>query len=444
MKVIIVGGVAAGMSAASKIKRIRYDAEIMVYEKGSTLSYGACGMPYFISNEIKDINKLIARSEEAFNKIGIGTRLYHEVVAVDPSSKRVTVRDIINNKIFEDSYDKLLISTGARPIVPSWPGVESSRTRVLSSLEDATRIKEEMMSDDIRDVVIIGAGFIGVELTESARMLGKRTTLIEYKNQILPHLDKEMSEHLKEELVRRDVSIRVSEKVEEIIDKGDRAQVVTNKNYYDSDMIIICVGVKPNTDFLEQTDIEMDRNGALILEKDMKTSITDIYGAGDCGCIYNRVKDKIDDYIPLGTNANKQGKLAGMSIAGERVRHVGALGTSMIKVFDMEAAKTGVSEREAIAENFNYKSVVVKTLNHASYYPDPMPIWIKLCVDKKTNRILGAQSVGYRGAALRINTLALAIHTGITVDELNWLDFGYAPPFSGVWDSIHLACSAIK
>lgn len=444
MKVIVIGGVAAGMSAASKIRRSRYQSEVTVYEKGGTLSYGACGLPYYVGDEIKDHNKMIIRTKDDFEKIGININLYHEVIGLDENNKKVIVKNLLTGDIFEDNYDKLLISTGAKPVIPPWPGIEHPMVKTLSTIEDGKEIKTELLKDDVKDIVIIGAGFIGVELVEAAGNLGKNVTLIEYKNQILPHLDKEMAADLQEELKRNKVNVKTGEKVLELDSCNEVIKVLTDKNCYNADLVIVSVGVRPNTDFLEGTSIQRISNGAILVDKDMKTSVEDIYSAGDCATVFNRVKDSLDAYIPLGTNANKQGKLAGMAIVGERARYIGTLGTSMIKVFDMEGAKTGLSEQEAILENYDYKTVTIKSLNHAPYYPNPEPIKIKLVVERKTKKILGAQAVGYPGTALRINTFALAIHTGIPVDELGWVDFGYAPPFAEVWDAIHIACNAVK
>lgn len=444
MKVIVIGGVAAGMSAASKIRRSRYQSEVTVYEKGGILSYGACGLPYYVGDEIKDYEKMIIRTKDDFEKIGININLYHEVIGLDENNRKVIVKNLLTGDVFEDNYDKLLISTGAKPIIPPWPGIDHPMVKTLSTIEDGIEIKSEILKDDVKDIVIIGAGFIGVELVEAACNLGKNVTLIEYKNQILPHLDKEMAADLQEELKKNKVNVKTGERVLELDSFNEVIKVITDKNCYNADLVILSIGVRPNTDFLEGTSIQRINNGAILVDKEMKTSVEDIYSAGDCATVFNRVKDSLDAYIPLGTNANKQGRVAGSAIIGERTRYIGTLGTSMIKVFDMEGAKTGLSEQEAILENYDYKTVTIKSLNHAPYYPNPQPIKIKLIVERKAKKILGAQAVGYAGTALRINTFALAIHTGIPVDELGWVDFGYAPPFAEVWDAIHIACNAVK
>lgn len=445
MKTIIIGGVAAGMSAASKIRRMRYDSEVVVYERGGTLSYGACGLPYYVGDEIVDSNKMIIRTKPQFEKMGMDIHLYHEVIGVDEKAKKITVKNLTTGAVFEDAFDKLLIASGASPVIPNWEGVNHPVVKTLSTIDDGKAIKEIIKEKNVKNVVIIGAGFIGVELVEAALGLEKNVTLIEFKNQILPHLDKEMAFELEGELKKQGACVRCNERVESLEAINERQVYVhTDKNQYMADLVMVCVGVRPNTRFLDKTRVELARNGAVIITPEMKTNVPDIFAAGDCASVYHQVKKHGNNYIPLGTNANKQGKMAGAIICGEKTSFTQALGTSMIKVCDMEGAKTGLSEAEAIMENFDYKTVTIQALNHAPYYPNPQPIKIKLVVDAKSRAILGAQAVGYSGAALRINTFALAIHTQIPVDEMGWVDFGYAPPFAEVWDAMHVACNAMK
>lgn len=444
MKVIVIGGVAAGMSAASKIKRTLYSARVVVYERGVNLSYGACGLPYFVGDEIKDIQKMVIRTQKQFESMGIEVQIRHEVVNVIPDRKVVLVKNLETGDIFEDSYDELIVATGASPIIPPWPGVELDHVMTLSTLEDGNRLKEAVMNESVEHVTIVGAGFIGIELAETIRGLGKHVTVIEFKNQILSHLDKELAYQLQEELVGNGIQVRLGEKVVALSGESRVQEVKTDKNSYQTDLVIVSIGVRPNTGFLHEAGIDCLRNGAIRVDKRMQSSIEHIYAAGDCASVYHRVKDSYDEYIPLGTNANKQGKMLGAIISGDSVKFQGTLGTSMIKVFNLEGAKTGLSESEAIQLGIKYKTATVKANNHASYYPNPKPIVAKLIVEEKTNIIIGAQLVGYTGAALRINTFALAITGRMTTDEVGWADFGYAPPFSSVWDVMHLACNAVK
>jgi NADPH-dependent 2,4-dienoyl-CoA reductase/sulfur reductase-like enzyme len=447
MKVVVIGGVAAGMSAASKIKRSVYDSKVVVYEKGETLSYGACGLPYYVGDEIKDINKMVIRTKSQFESMGMDIFTKHEVIEVKPEQKTVLVKELQSGQTFEDSYDKLIVASGASPIVPQWPGADAENIYVLSTLVHGEALKKAVMDDRIQHVTIVGAGFIGIELAETITGLGKQVTVIEFKNQILSHLDKEMAHMLTEELKSKGVEVRLGEAVEELLCEQVPKQVSrvkTNKNSYPTDLVVLSIGVRPNTAMFKEGSIDKLRNGAIKVNKKMETSITDIYAAGDCATVYHLVKDSYDDYIPLGTNANKQGKMVGAIIAGENLKFNGALGTSMIKVFELEGAKTGLSETEAISLGIPYQTATVKAGNHASYYPNPQPIVIKIIADEKTHKLLGVQLVGYSGTALRVDTFALAIQAGMTTEEIGWADFGYAPPFASVWDVMHIACNKIK
>lgn len=444
MKVIVIGGVAAGMSAASKIKRSDYSSQVTVYEKGNDISYGACGMPYMISGVIESPETLVVRKKEDFEKMGIDIKLNSEVIAVDESTKTVTVKDSSTGQIFADNYDKLVVATGASPVLPPIKNIGLDGIFVLSSLEDGRILKKELSSDNIKNVVIVGAGFIGVELCEAMREMNKEVTLIEFKNQILPNFDKDIVVPLQDELKKNNVFVRLSEKVSSFEGSSKVSRVITDKNSYIADCVIMCVGVKPNTGFLKSTGIEMLTNGAIKVDKHMQTSIKDIYAAGDCSSVYHKVLDDLNRYIPLGTNANKQGRVAGEVVLGKNSKYDSALGTSMIKVCAMEAAKTGISETEAILNNFDYKAVTISSLNHAVYYPDASKIVIKLVYDENTKKILGAQIIGSKDCAIRIDVFAVAIHTGMTTSEFAMLDFGYSPPFSGVWDAMHIAANQAK
>ncbi len=444
MKVVVIGGVAAGMSAASKIKREQFDTQVTVYEKGHVLSYGACGMPYLISDVIKKPESLIARDRTHFEKMGIKIHTGHEVMDVDDVKKIVTVREIATGRVFEDTYDKLLIASGASPVIPPIEGIGLSGIETLSTYDDGVRIKKLVADAKIENVVIVGAGFIGVEMAEAMLELKKNVTLIEFKSQILPNFDKDVVAPLHEEIMRQGVHLKLSERVTTFEGETQVSQVITDKNCYEADLVIMCIGVRPNTKFLKSTRVELLQNGAVKVNKRMESSVSDIYAAGDCATVYHRVLDTLDAYIPLGTNANKQGRIVGEVIVGKHSKFDGAMGTSQVKVCSMEAAKTGLSEREAIEHGFNYKAVTITALNHAGYYPDHTPLNIKVVYDANTKAILGAQIVGYEDAAVRINVFALAIHTGIKTYELAMLDFGYSPPFSGVWDAIHIAANQAK
>lgn len=443
MKLVVIGGVAAGMSAASKLKRVNKDAHVVVYEKGNFLSYGACGLPYFVSGENDDYKKLIARTKEHFEENGIEIHLQHEVVKVVPEKKQVMIKDLKNNKLFIESYDKLMISTGAVPIIPPFPGIELENIHALKTLEDGIRLKEVASQSHINNVAIVGAGYIGIEVAEAMRRLGKNVKIIELSDRSLRTFDPELTDIAEKELRNQGVELHFGEKVEGFIGTNKVEAIKTDKNTYKTDLVLMSIGIKPATKFLKGSGIPLAANGAVIIDREMRTNVEDIYAAGDCAQVYNRVTEE-NAFIPLGTNANKCGRIAGANIAGSHIKYVGTLGSAAIKVFDLELARTGMSEIDAKNLALDYATVFVKGADHPGYYPNQTPIWIKLIYEKRTRRILGAQAAGPKGVVLRIDVFAVAIHNNMTTEELGMTDLCYAPPFAGVWDAIHIASNAAK
>lgn len=443
MKLLVIGGVAAGMSAASKLKRINKDADIVVYEKGRFLSYGACGLPYYVSGENDDYTKMIARTKEQFEEMGMHIFLQHEVVKVVPEKKQVMIKDLVKNKLFIDTYDKLMIATGAVPIVPPFPGVQLKNIHGLKTLEDGIYLKEVVDQPNIQDVVIVGGGYIGIEVVEAMLRLGKRVRVIELSDRILRTFDSELTDLAEKELVKHGVELNLGEKVEGFIGSERVEAVQTDKGTYPADLVLLSIGVRPATKFLDGSGVALAENGAVIIDREMRTNIKDVYSAGDCAQVYHKVMEE-NTFIPLGTNANKCGRLAGANIAGQHNKYVGTLGSAAIKVCDLEMGRTGLSEIDARNLAIDYTTVFVKSADHPGYYPNQTPIWIKLICEKRTRRILGAQAIGNKGAVLRIDIFAVAIHNNMSADELGMTDLVYAPPFAGVWDAVHIACNAVK
>mgnify|MGYP001048532190 CR=1 FL=1 len=445
MKIIIIGGVAAGMSAASKIKRISKETEVVVYEKGSFLSYGACGLPYYVSGLNDDYKKMIARTEEQFVNAGIEIHMNCEVVKVIPEAKNVFVRDLNTGKMFTDHYDKLMIATGAEAIVPNMPGTNFKGVHILKSLEDGFRMKETVNSKHVRNVVVIGGGYIGIEVAETLNEMGKDVTVIEFADRILKPFDDEIEKIIREHLLSKNIHLNLSEKMEELLgnDQGEVTGVRTDRSYYEADMVVLALGIRPCTKFMQGTGAAMLKNGALIIDREMRTNIPDIYSAGDCATVYHLVEED-NTYIALGTTANKCGRIAGENMLGNHIKFAGTLGSAAIKAGELEAARTGLSESTVKELNIDYTTAFVQTLDHAPYYPAPTPIWIKIICEKRTRKILGAQAVGYKGAVLRIDAFAAAITGKMTASELGMTDFCYAPPFAGVWDAINVASNAVK
>lgn len=443
MKVLIIGGVAAGMSAASKLKRMAKDTRIIVYEKGNHLSYGACGLPYYVSGENDDYKKMIIRTKEQFEKIGIEAHLQHEAVKLVPEKKQVMIRDRTSGRLFLDNYDKLLIATGASPVVPDIPGVSLKNIHVLKTLEDGLSLKQAADNTNIRDVTIVGGGYIGIEVAEAMLRLGKKVSIIELSDRILNNFDAEITDIVTSHLSEKGVIVHLGEKVESFIGTNEVRSVKTKNAEISANLVVIAAGVKPATRFLADTGIALGQNGAVIIDREMRTSIKDVYAAGDCAEVYHKVKEE-NAYIPLGTNANKCGRIVGANMSGQRSKYVGTLGSAALRVCDFELGKTGLSEADAKECGLYYATAFVEADDRPPYFPNHGKIWIKLVCEKPTKRILGAQAIGKDGVALRINTFAVAIHNNMCADDLGMTDLIYAPPFSGVWDAIHIACNAVN
>lgn len=444
MRVIIVGAVAAGMSAAAKLKRMKPEYDVVVYEKTDVVSFGACGLPYFVGGFFDDANNMIARSAEKFRETGIDLNVFHEVVKVDTEAKKVTVRNLETNVEFEDSYDKLMIATGASSIIPPIKNVKLENVSTLKTMEDGIKVKELLNKEENQKVAIIGAGFIGLEAVEAAKQLGKEVRVFQSESRVLAQVfDKEITDVLEEEIKKHDVDLRLEELVSELVGETKVEKIITNKGEYEADVVIIATGVRPNTAFLKDTSIEMLPNGAIIVDEFGRTSVEDIYAAGDCATIQNIVTGQ-DSYVPLATGANKLGRIVGENLAGANNAFQGSLASSCIKVMNMEAARTGLSEKEVKALGFDYKTKFITDMNQTSYYPGRQKIYVKLIYDAHTKVIYGGQVAGYKDAVQRCNVIAACIYGKMTTEQLGMLDLSYAPPFSRTWDVLNVAGNVSK
>ena len=443
MKVIIIGGDAAGMSAAMQIVRNSSGHEITVLEKGGVYSYGQCGLPYVISGKIESTDKLIARTQSTFKeKYGIDARVFHEVQKVDTENKTVSGINHQDDETFSLSYDRLLIATGVGSVVPNWEGVTLPGVFTLKTIPDAKAIMD-YLEKDIENVTVIGGGYIGLEMAESFAELGKKVTIIERNEQLAKIFDREMAELIHKEALMQNIVLKLGESVESF-DGSDHVEYVkTDKGMYETDLVLVAVGVKPNTAFLEGTGIKTSVNGAIQVNAYMQTSIEDVYAAGDCATHYHRVKQK-DDHIPLGTHANKQGQIAGLNMVNIHKTFKGVVGTSIIKFFNLTLGRTGISETEANMLHIPCGTVTITSKDIAGYYPDDKKMTLKLVYHKETYKVLGGQIIGENGVDKRIDVLATAIFHEMTTDELLDLDLAYAPPYNGVWDPIQQAARRVK
>jgi NADPH-dependent 2,4-dienoyl-CoA reductase/sulfur reductase-like enzyme len=441
MKTIIIGGVAAGMSTAAKLRRLDINMEITVYEKGSDLSYSGCGMPYYLGDIITDEQKLIARTKDDFTKENIEVFLNHEVIQVNSKDKTVIVRDLTSNKEVIDHYDKLLIGTGTKAIRTNVPGSDKVDIYVLNQLDDMREIKQVI--DKTNSVAVIGGGYIGIEVAENFAHKGIKVHIIELADQLLRVFDKTVAKLAQEKLETAGVEVHLEEKLISYEQSKGLTIVYTDKSSYEVDMVIEAIGVRPATEFLKDTEIEMLKNGAIIVNERCETSLKDIYSAGDCATYHHLIKDELV-YVPLGTHANKTGRIVAENIAGNDEVFKGIVGSNIIKVFDYAFAKTGLGIDEAKRLNLDYDYVDVTAKNQTGYYPGAKKIFMRIVYEKQTGVLKGAQLVGEKGVSDRINIMALAITKSLTAKEFSQLDFAYAPPFSPVWDPLQIATNQIK
>ena len=444
MRVVIIGAVAAGMSAAAKLKRSKPEYDVVVYEKTDVVSFGACGLPYFVGGFFDDPKNMIARAPEKFRESGIDLNIFNEVISVDTENKKLKVKNVNTGETFMDSYDKLMIATGASSIIPPIKNVKLENVSTLKSLDDGVKVKELMNKDEIKKIAIIGAGFIGLEAVEAAKKLGKEVVVFQLEDRILPQVfDKEITDILESEIRKHEVDLRLEEIVSELVGETKVEKVVTNKGEYEADLVIIATGVRPNTAFLKDTGMNMLPNGAIIIDEFGRTSIEGIYAAGDCATIQNIVTGQ-DSYVPLATGANKLGRIVGENLAGANNSFQGSLGSSCIKIMDMEAAATGLTETQASKLGIEVKAKFISDFNQTNYYPGRDKMYVKLVYDASTKVILGGQVAGFKDAVQRCNVIAACIFGKLTTNQLGMLDLCYAPPFARTWDILNVAGNVSK
>ncbi|MDV2582296.1 FAD-dependent oxidoreductase [Alkalibacillus haloalkaliphilus] len=439
MKYVIIGGDAAGMSAAMQIKRggDEHD-EIVTLERGEYYSYGQCGLPYVLSGQVESTDDVIARPVEVFrDKYGIDARIHHEVTQLDYENKTVSGVQTDTGEPFQVKYDQLLIASGVSPVQPNWEGLDLNGIMSMKYIPDTKEIKGYIDNHQPKTVTIVGGGFIGLELAENIKEIGIDVRIIQRSNQLMNPFDEDMAELIHEEAKRKGVELVFSESVQSFKGQEHVDTVITDKNQYETDMVLINVGVKPNTDMVSD-DFHLGPKGEIIVNAYMETNIDDVYAAGDCASHYHRVK-QLNDFVPLGTTANKQGMIAGMNMIGHNRAFQGIVGTSILKFFDLDIGRTGLSEKEAKQLNIPYDSVKVGTNAIAGYYEKGQNVTVKIVFDKDSKRLLGGQVIGVMGVDKRIDVLATALYHNMTTEDLLNLDLAYAPPYNGVWDPIQQA-----
>ena len=440
MKIVIVGGVAGGATAAARIRRLDEQAEIVVFERSGFVSYANCGLPYYIGEVIDDPEDLTLQTPESFfSRFRVHMKVHHEVTAIHPDQKSVSVKDLETGAVFEESYDKLLLSPGAKPVIPDLPGIDSSKLFTLRTVEDTYRIKEFVDRNKPKSAVIVGGGFIGLEMAENLRHLGMEVTIVQRPKQLMNPFDSDMASFIHSEVRKHGVKLMLGHTVEGFAEQDGGVNVLL-KDFapLHADMVVLAIGVTPESTLAKEAGLALGIKGSILVNDRMETSVPDIYAVGDAVQVKHFVTEQ-DTLIALAGPANKQGRIAADNICGGDSHYLGSQGSSVIKVFDMTAASTGINETNAKKAGISVDTVILSPMSHAGYYPGGKVMTMKVVFEKETYRLLGAQIVGYDGVDKRIDVLATAIHAGMNATELKDLDLAYAPPYSSAKDPVNMA-----
>ena len=440
MKVVIVGGVAGGATAAARIRRLDEQAQIVVFERSGYVSYANCGLPYYVGGVIADPAELTLQTPESFYmRFRVVMKVHHEVTAIHPDTKTVSVRNLETGETFEESYDKLILSPGAKPAQPRIPGVGIDKVFTLRTVEDTFRIKEYINAHHPRSAVLAGGGFIGLELAENLMELGMEVTIVQRPKQLMNPLDADMAAFLHNEVRKHGVRLALGHTVEGFAKRDDGVDILLKgETSLHADMVVLAIGVTPDTALAKEAGLELGIKDSIVVNERMETSIPDIYAAGDAVQVRHYVTGE-KALISLAGPANKQGRIIADNICGGDSRYPGSQGSSVIKVFDLTAAVTGINETNAVKAGLDVDTVILSPMSHAGYYPGGRLMTMKVVFEKGTGRLLGAQIVGYEGVDKRIDVLATAIHAGLKADQLRELDLAYAPPYSSAKDPVNMA-----
>lgn len=436
MRILIIGAVAGGTSAAAKARRNSEDAEIIIFEKDSDISYSGCGLPYYIGGEVEKRSELVPRDAAFFrDKYNVDVRTSHEVLEIDPTRKSLKVRDLNDGREYEEAYDKLVIATGARPFVPQMEGISLNGVFTLRNVKSADRIREFVRSRSPKRAVIVGTGFIGLELCEVLVRNGLEVHMVEKLPQVTPGLDSDMSNYLRDYLEKKGVSLHLGTSAAAMQGDGTVSGVTLETGEtIPSDLVILAIGVRPETTLARNCGIETGQFGAIRTDRSMRTSIKDIFACGDCAESFSVITGK-PVYRPLGSTANKTGRIAGNAIFNDSLEFRGVLGTGIFRVFDMTVGQTGLTEREALQEGYDIQVSHNIKPDRPTYYGGKEMV-IKSIADRKTGKLLGVQIVGYGGVDKRIDVFVTAISFGARAEDLFHLDLAYAPPFSTTKDPV--------
>lgn len=448
-RLCVVGGVAAGASAAAKARRANPTWDVHLFEQGSHISYGACGIPYLIAGLVRRPEDLIARRPEQFEQQGVHVHLAHRVTEIEPGNGRVRVADLAGPEERWEGYDALVLATGASPIRPGFPGIDLAGIHTLRTLEDGVALLRALEATP-RRAVIVGGGYIGLEMAEALRARGVEVTVVELATQVMLSLDAEMAGLVEQEVRSHGVDVQLGNAVEGFAGRGRVERVLTQRGTLGADLVVLAIGVRPEVSLASAAGVELGSTGAVAVDERMHTSVEGILAAGDCAEARHRVTGR-PAWIPLGDTANKQGRIAGQNAVepaetrvGDQARFGGVVGTAVAKVFDLTAARTGLTAREAREQGLSASVTRVKAPSRAHYYPGGSPIHVQLVLEEGSGRLLGGQLVGREGVAKRVDVLAALLHMGGDLDDLAGLDLSYAPPYSPVWDPLLVVANVAR
>jgi CoA-disulfide reductase len=438
-KIIIVGGVPGGATAAARLRRISEDVEIVLVERGEHISFANCGLPYYIGETINDRSKLLVQTVKGMSeRFNLDIRNLSEVLSINPENKYVTIKNLQNGEVYEESYDKLLLSPGARPIVPPIPGFNENTTLfTLRNIPDTDKIKNHVDNNNPKRAVVIGGGFIGIEMAENLVDRGIHVTLIEMANQIMAPIDFEMASILHAHLKEKGVQLILENGVQSFAEQGKKV-FLSDGTEIKTDMTILSIGVRPENELAKTAGLELGERGGIVVNEFLQTTNEDIYAVGDAVEVIDYISGT-KAMIPLAGPANRQGRIAANNMIGKKEKYQGTLGTSIAKVFDLTVAATGANEKTLKRLDVNYEVIHIHPSSHAGYYPGAVPIALKVIFDIETGKIFGAQAVGADGVDKRIDVIATAIKGGLTVEDLTNLELSYAPPFSSAKDPVNMA-----
>ena len=439
MKIIIIGGVAGGATAAARIRRLDENAEIIIFERSGYISYANCGLPYYVGGVIEDKEDLTLQTPEGFyRRFRIKAKTSHEVTDIDAKNKTVSIIDLKTGTRFKESYDKLILSPGAKPVLPDFY-TENERTFTLRTVEDTLKIRAFIEKEQPKTAVVVGGGFIGLEMAENLAELGIKTTIIQRGDHLLPTVDCDMASFIHANFRSRGVQLLLNSSTEKMSMADDKVLLkLTGGQQISADMVVLAVGVLPENTLAKKAGLELGLKGAIKVNSKMETSVPDIYAIGDAVQVKHFITEQ-DVLISLAGPANKQGRIVADNICGLSSEYKGSQGSSVIKLFDMTVATTGINEQQAKASGYEYEKVILTQNSHAGYYPNATAMTLKLIFEKESFKILGAQIVGYDGVDKRIDVIATAIRASLGADELKDLDLAYAPPYSSAKDPVNMA-----